>query len=81
MATTLHPDKASPSMKDATQKMQEVNQAFDVLNDGRDRLYYDATGRWPPPNVADIVNANINNYKEIKAWFDIQETQQKWANE
>lgn len=39
-AKLLHPDKAGP---DSSEKMQQVNAAFEVLKDPQQRLMYDAT--------------------------------------
>jgi DnaJ-class molecular chaperone len=45
-----HPDKSVARGMDeatATEKMREINRAYDVLSDGKNREWYDRTGYLP----------------------------------
>jgi DnaJ-class molecular chaperone len=50
MGLLYHPDKAVARGMDeaaATEKMREINRAYDVLSDGKNREWYDRTGYLP----------------------------------
>lgn len=46
-----HPDKVGPEKKDeAHVKFQEINRAYEILNDEKTRTFYDQTGQIPGEN-------------------------------
>ena len=74
----LHPDRTSPEhAAEANRKLQLVNQAYNVLIDDYARLYYDATGKWPPHDVEYVVKKNWDEFQEMKRWVDMKEGKKK----